>query len=59
MRIQNAHTVLNNYHRKRNKRLVKDVSVQSPMSYEECIEQRTLERQSRREEVKGRQSTAG
>jgi len=58
MRMQNGHTVLNDYHRKRNKRLVKEVSVQSPMSYEEYIEQqRKLERQSRRAGAKGWRST--
>ena len=59
MRMQNKHTILNDYRRKRNKRLVKEVSERSPMSYVECIEQqRKLERQSRRVEAKGRRSTA-
>ncbi len=45
----NAPTDLNDYHKQRNKRLIKKVSEQPPMSREESIEQiRRLQEQSQR-----------
>ena len=52
---ETSNTELNAYHIRRNARLVKEISAQRPMSYEECIAQaRRLAQQSRKQERKER-----